>query len=1021
MSLLFRIFAVFVGCVLAFGASAQTSCSVYAGQFRINEYYFGTGSTYNFVEFHTNNSSMAAAQVWKNGAGFRARVYDDKGAFVRELSYASATGCSSGSATWVQSGASGISMPAKGGTTVLLDASGNLIDYFVFGDAPYPSTGVPAASVCAFAHDVSANDVTGIGGTKGLRRLPDGIGNWSLMSNTGAGTEGTNCASNNDVNLAFGATSYTTPVGSSFTVTLNVQNQTGSAVSGVPVQLTIPFGFTLTATSVPSGTFSGSTWTTGTLGALSSQTITLTFTAPSSAGTSSLGASITNAAVANVPLIVENPVRTVSVSGAPSASVCSPTSLQVSVRDASSALVPNYSGTVSLSTSTGRGTWSKGALPGALSAGANNGQATYTFAGTEGGAATLSLDYPYADDITVTVTQSINGQTSTHTVSFSDVGFVITPNDALGSAVGVAGRPYQMQVQMFRATGNVATPANRCTVDANYTAGRTVRATRILGAFDTSVLAPQISPTLPSALTQSCFGQAQSVSIPSSGSAPVNLNFTNGVAPFWVCSADVGQFQVQLSDTSRTFAGNRDIVGTSNQVTLRPLGLSMRQIVSGSVSNPAGTATAGSGFVAAATPFRVTVGGTLWEPTDDSISAGQPNSAAAISTNAWAPGYQGTLTLSAIGQTPSAPVTGSLTGTTSIASAAFSLGRATVSDLRWSEVGSVTLRAQHANFWGTGVAVPSTDSGAIGRFFPASFEMLSSAVTGQNSGTLLYMGDDALFVGVSVQARNALGARTFNYHTPTYGFTATPTWLAKDGTSGTNLASRINFPTVGWDNGRFVMNRTDLVFSPAASADGPYRNLTLGVAFNDADGARLSDMDTHFAAGPCTSGCTAKALLGAADVRLGRIAMRSVTSSIGVQVRIPIEVQYWDSARGWVLNTSDSVTSIPLSSVTLGGYQGLTGVSAVALPQVIGGKTVLTLGVPTGTSGSRAKADVALNLGATAGSLNSCIGGLTSTSGASMSHMRGAWCGTGAQDPSTRIYWGGINKGSALVFSRELF
>jgi MSHA biogenesis protein MshQ len=340
----------------------------------------------------------------------------------------------------------------------------------------------------------------------------------------------------------------------------------------------------------------------------------------------------------------------------------------------------------------------------------------------------------------------------------------------------------------------------------------------------------------------------------------------------------------------------------------------------------------------------------------------------------------------------------------------FNLGLATVSDLKWSEVGTGDLSAVLAsgNYLGSGLSASgSTGSiGAVGVFIPHHFDL---SVT-QGCGLFTYSGQP---FSLGLTARNATGGTTANYNgggstTPALARLVTLSAVSNGAlgsfTSGTgNLASTVfNAGVATVSNVAFTF--TNKLTPPA----------TIVVRALDADGVSSSP------------------LLGGTDVsvplRSGRLRLTNAFGSEKSPLTLVAQAQHWSASKTWVLNSLDSCSLVPVAAVALGNYLGAQGSTAAgwttgivpdaggrAMSIANGGGT-LTLAAPTSTNGKApvGTVDVSLNLGATA-SDSSCLAlPRPSTTGANLSWLRAQFGSSNGclgavdylRDPSARATFG---------------
>lgn len=713
--------------------------------------------------------------------------------------------------------------------------------------------------------------------------------------------------------------------------------------------------------------------------------------------------------------------------GGAAASTCTAKQITITARDGSGSTLASYVGTIQLSTSTNRGDWTVVTGAGALANGsANDGAATYTFSASDKGIVTLALTNSHADDLTVSVVDSgaPSSKSTSSAINFRDNAFVLTPDP-----IQIAGRSQSIGVALW---SKDATSGN-CAIATGYTGTRALDAWITRDVQDPGGAAPTVGGVaLPSAVPGT-----------NASSNNVSLTFSAGQATLALATTDVGKYVLNLRDDTRSFASGVDIVGTSASITTRPFALGFTEIKQGGgtcspaagavVCNTSGTATSGAKFVAAGDTFQTTVGGYLWSAADDANNDGVPDAGATITDNALAPSFAWTTSLSATTPiSPAAGITGALSGTTSLSQASFSGGRAVASALTYAEVGSVTLLATATDYLGTSGATVNGTSGAVGRFYPGRFYVSSpSGVTAACvAGGFSYMGQSAFTVSVTIEAQTTTGARVQNYRKPDYPVGSVSVH-AENANSGTDLGARLSglTPTLDWNAGNYVVVTASAGFARAASPDGPFDSLQLGVTVTDPDGAVLTARNMN----PTTNGdcaasgnCTAVAIGAATKMRFGRLRVQSASGSELLPLTVPIEAQYWNGT-GFTRNTSDSCTAIPAGAVALGAYAQRGGgtlspaPTAVTMPggAMSAGTKVLTLTAPG--AGKGGDAQIVVNLGASA-SESLCVADTFNTTGGTLSWLRGRWCGDSYdRDPAGRVTFGIRRAATALVYQRENF
>lgn len=745
------------------------------------------------------------------------------------------------------------------------------------------------------------------------------------------------------------------------------------------------------------------------------------------------------------------------------ASTCTRNDVTIRAVDAANNTVVGYAGLVNIQARssapvTGRGDWSSSVAAEALrlnNGTANDGDATYQFsagAGGDNGDVTLQLSNQNADNMTITVTDSTNAAitTTSSVMSFRNNAFVITATDAtistteLGDTsrtMAVAGRPHGMTATLWRRETTGSLPG--CSVATNYTGNRTLKAW----------YSPDVDH--PSGATAPSINGGSALPIAVPGISNLTLNFTIGVATFNLTTADVGKYSLNLRDDTRTFASGIDIDSTSPTMTVRPFGLAITNVVKGAIANPEGTATSGSRFIVAADTFSATVGAYLWAAADDVNNDGLPDTGANIVNNGLTPRFAWPTTLN-VASTASvfSPVggnLGALSGTTSLIAANFSGGAATVTDLRYSEVGSVQLTARALDYLNTsvidfdnariGVNVNSVTglTVPVGRFYPNSFALTASGITASCAGSgFTYMDEPALGINFALEARNLNNLITTNYRSTVYNV-GTVGVVAENADSGTNLSSRLSFsvsPTPTWNNGVYSVAASNGVFSRNTAPDGPYDNLVIGVQVTDPDSVVVASRDMNpTTAGACGTNCTARALNSATPTRMrfGRLRLSNATGAPALALPISMTTEYWDSSLGgFVTNALDNCTRLTANQITFGNYSApLAACNTSGTPTTTNGITFSGGRAVTSPAASvfkltapnvRGSVDLTVNLGATATG-NTCTGGTASAAQpAAKPWLQGNWGASSFdRNPTSRAAFGVYGNSPDIIYLRERY
>ena len=732
-----------------------------------------------------------------------------------------------------------------------------------------------------------------------------------------------------------------------------------------------------------------------------------------------------------------------AVPSSTSGSTCAPKTVTVRacVNSTCSMLVTNYTGTVTLSTSSARGDWaaSSSSPPnGTLNNGAaNDGAGTYTFVLSDQGSAQLTLSHSLSQDVaigTVDTTLLSTARTSAP-IQFRDNVFTFAEDlssKVTGADVAVAGRPHDYTLSLIKKDPTTGS----CGVATDYTGSRSLKFWR------TDSGGPYSAPAVVS----------PALTIPSSQPAASNLTlaFTAGVASFNLGTTDVGRYALNALDDSLSLSAT-SVSGSSNTLTVRPFVVLVDGIVYGATTNPNGSAATDTVFAPAGASFSATVSAYGWNVAmlsngADASNTGTPSGSAtatALKAGGKLAGFNSATTLSTVAgsQTPATGVLGALNNG-SIASASFSGGSATVSTLQYTEVGSFLLNTSSvvSNYLGSGLALDAvvvnnagSQNTRIGRFVPSRFALGSGTVTHRlaaacgTASTFSHL-DEAFRLGYTLTAQNALGATTTNYTGP---------YARLDLTSATNhalagIAGSTVFKTSGtprlalgsatgtWANG--VASGITLTATALRSTtpDGPHAAV-FGVAPVDLDGVAMGtlDLDTDSPANG-----NDRATVASVPLRFGRLRLMNAMGSQTRGLNLPVANQYWNGT-AFADNTLDSCTRLLATQLSYGNLRktltSTDGNMSGASVTLAAGRANVPLSAPGGSRSGTL--DVALSLGASATDA-SCLQTWTptkaATTGAGMTYLRGAWCGsTYDKDPSARVTFGAFRGAENLIYQRE--
>ncbi|MDX1588760.1 MAG: LamG domain-containing protein [Oleiphilaceae bacterium] len=401
------------------------------------------------------------------------------------------------------------------------------------------------------------------------------------------------------------------------------------------------------------------------------------------------------------------------------ASVCTPAPVDITALDANGNRIENYTGTLDLSTSSGRGNWSLGAgAQGALDPpdhNSNDGAARYAFAEDDNGQVTLRLENSSADELRVTATDgdaSVSGTSGT--VQYQENAFVIIEDDPLGRDF-VAGRDHQLLLRAERRDEN-----GECGTIEAYDGHIDLKGWITRGDQDPGGEAPVLS------------GEAGAARMPDSEPAGNNITvaFSQGLAPLQWQTGDVGQHRLTVRDDSSGAVVDANgspipVTGSAMEWAVRPFGFDLSV-----ADNPGAEGPEGAAFLAAGRAFSVSLRAVLWDAASDSNGDGLPDNhdgaspgeRVSLADNATAGSFAvpgDSLSLSALlAAGPTNASDPDLELEQPVADFADGLSGASA---RYQEVGSIGLRARFdQDYLGRSVQIRG-DSGFVGRFHPEAF------------------------------------------------------------------------------------------------------------------------------------------------------------------------------------------------------------------------------------------------------------------------------------------------------------
>ncbi|MDX1303800.1 DUF6701 domain-containing protein [Photobacterium sp.] len=424
-----------------------------------------------------------------------------------------------------------------------------------------------------------------------------------------------------------------------------------------------------------------------------------------------------------------------------------------------------------------------------------------------------------------------------------------------------------------------------------------------------------------------------------------SLRFTQGKTLLPVTYKDAGEISFELADdkwqpkdceTDSTDCDDRerDWKGLKGKAVIysRPYTFALCDIQSaGGKTDFSGTSSSGNGFAAAGETFSVTFKPIIW--TQD-----LPNLVSdSMTGNTWCkvpttPNYYSVdkvisapLNLTYLLDTPVGGDKGVLqgNGTHSFKTQQDAMHGLTLSNLSWSEVGSLRLQAG-SHYLGMKI---DQGVGSIGRFYPDYFELEDmdsddfSYPSGQDE--FAYLGQD-FEASFEVEAKANNGEETENYGKFTSYYQASLALDAVQLIGGTyqSFASRV-YPQTKWNN----WDEADLKqessiwrlerknFSNTTTIeDGPFDELNsswglYALEGKGGDPVRIVNENQQTITFSGNDLVTEMAPFSKTPVlRYGRMRMEDTAGAVGQSLAIPLRVEFWDGS-GWKINADDSLSA----------------------------------------------------------------------------------------------------------------
>ena len=665
--------------------------------------------------------------------------------------------------------------------------------------------------------------------------------------------------------------------------------------------------------------------------------------------------------------------------------------ITVAAVDAVGALVPSYGSQVTLTTSTGRGTWTLLAGSGTLlDATADDGQATYAFDTADNGVATFQLYYPeglplvnvdiyQSDDVTV------RDDDNEGVLAFAPSGLTLTAsalsdpppspiNDPLPTQM--AGTPFPLHIAAYGTTDDDPL----CGVIESYDGNRSL-------TFSMNYLDPGSG-------TRVAAVDGQNVNTGLAQSVP----FSSGQAQVPVIYKDVGSISLSVLDQT-SFPD--PLAGGTNPFVVKPASLVISRVESAAgLANPAATSMNADPFVAAGEAFHVDV------EARDSDGDTTPNFGRESVPEGVRVSSTG-LVLPVGGRHGSANDV--------INGASFSLsgvgGRFTNTSILFDEVGVIDLLPAllDGDYLGTG-PVPGPPSGNVGRFYPASFDLVSDTL-GAACGTFTYMDQPELDLDFRLQALDLAGNVTQNYDASLLGAGATAqlSYSVEAADDGVDRGARLSPISGAWVLGQVLVNEPALAFARAGAPDGPLDPWQLSLRLLDpVDAIELTGRNTNpDAFGDCLAAgdCSHRTLGAATSLVYGRLMVLPAYGPEDRDLPVTLEAQAYVNG-AFEHHAADSCTEYAAVQAGLSGYTGnlIAGETSVIGPglsvPLLGGRSdanfPLLLAAPG--FGNQGEVDVTLDV---------------------PSWLKFDWNGSGAEDPMGTATFGRHRGHDRIIYWSE--
>lgn len=643
---------------------------------------------------------------------------------------------------------------------------------------------------------------------------------------------------------------------------------------------------------------------------------------------------------------------------------CQNMTITVTAQNSLNQTVTNYTGSITLSTQNTSGTWVSTSGSGTF-VGGSSGSATYTFSTSDLGVASFQLSYPATGPAPIAIKAFQTN--SPAIVGFSgNINFI--PSSLLVTATAVPAPPASppaafntTQVAGVNSASVFLTAytSSSCGTVTSYTGSKTIR-------FWTNY----INPT-----TGTLNSKVNGVTVANSSGATAttqNITFTNGVANIVLNYPDVGQLSLNVQDTSSGGPG-----GSSGNYVIRPFAFAMN-IPSNSATQDNTQAScvadavfqkAGQGFTVNVQPQNAQGGAT---PNYNNETSPQGILLQSIGLIAPVGGRNGSNNNGAIGNGSSfTKVTG--------AGSPFTGAYFTGSNFSFDEVGCITLQAGVGTGSYLGVG-NTTVTQVVGRFTPDHFAVSGNTPqfnTACSSGGFTYLDQPFLYGTapvLTVTAQAAANTTTQNYtgsfwkltnsFNPVYNrayisvdtsvttpsLTLQTSNATKNATDNANGTTTVNF---GSGAGFQIQRLSNTLVSPFTS------EIQLSLpTITDSDGVTCTGtgcVSGGFAFGTTTAGGG----INFSNAKLFYHGRLYLVDTIGTEISnnppltMAMQAQYYNTSNGnpvgFIVNTSDSCTSISAANLALTPSTGITTTPTITTPIFQQGVNNITFSAPNAT------------------------------------------------------------------------